>query len=113
MNLDAKQKKYLIIGGAVVLGIYVINKWLHSLPKPEDKIQATPEFDRDLVLSKGAKGAEVSELQRVLLKDYSANLGDTGVNKDGIDGDFGILTEVALKKAKGVTEIALKNLENG
>jgi hypothetical protein len=110
MQLDAKQKKYLIIGGALVLGIYIISKWLHSLPKPEDEIQATPEFDRDLVLSKGSKGAEVSELQTVLLKDYSANLGNTGVNKDGIDGDFGLLTEVALKKAKGVTQIALKDL---
>jgi hypothetical protein len=110
MTLDAKQKKYLIIGGTLVIVIYIISKWLRTLPKPEDKIQATPELNKDLVLSKGSKGAEVSELQRALLKDYSANLGDTGVNKDGIDGDFGILTEVALKKAKGVTEIALKDL---
>jgi hypothetical protein len=37
-------------------------------------------------------------------------LGDSGVNKDGIDGDFGLLTEVALRKAKNVTEIKLKDL---
>lgn len=110
MTLDAKQKKYLIIGVVLVFGIYVIRKWLHSLPKPQDETQDTSELNRDLVLSKGSQGAEVSELQRALLKDYSAKLGDTGINKDGIDGDFGILTEVALKKAKGVTEIALKDL---
>jgi hypothetical protein len=111
MNLDAKQKKYLLIGGAVVLGVYLISKWLKSMPKPQNPdLEATPELDREIVLSKGSKGAEVSELQRTLLKDYSAKLGDTGINKDGVDGDFGLLTEVALKKAKGVTEIALKEL---
>ena len=111
MKLDAKQKKYLLIGGAVVLGIYIINKWLHSLPKPTNPdLQATPNFDTSIVLKKGSKGAEVSELQRKLLKDYNANLGKTGINKDGVDGDFGVLTEVALKKAKGVTEITLKDL---
>jgi hypothetical protein len=109
MKLDSKQKKYLLIGGAILLGVYLINKWLHSLPKPQN-----PDFevtlDEEKVLKKGSQGAEVSELQRALIKDYSADLGNSGANKDGIDGDFGLLTEVALKKAKGVTEIALKDL---
>ena len=110
MNLDAKQKKYLIIGGAIVLGVYLISKWLHSMPKSENTDLQSPDLDEEKVLKKGSQGAEVSELQRVLKKDYNANLGDTGVNKDGIDGDFGLLTEVALKKAKNVTEISLKEL---
>lgn len=109
MTLDPKQKKYLLIGGAILLGVYLINKWLHSLPKPQN-----PDFettlDEEKVLKKGSQGLEVSELQRVLIKDYSADLGKSGANQDGIDGDFGLLTEVALKKAKGVTEIALKDL---
>ena len=109
MTLDSKQKKYLLIGGAILLGVYLINKWLHSLPKPQN-----PDFettlDEEKVLKKGSQGLEVSELQRALIKDYSADLGKSGANQDGIDGDFGLLTEVALKKAKGVTEIALKDL---
>jgi len=111
MNLDAKQKKYLLIGGAVVLGVYLISKWLHSLPKsqPED-MQNPVALDKEKVLKKGSQGAEVSELQRILKKDFNADLGKTGVNKDGIDGDFGLLTEVALMKAKNVTEIALKDI---
>jgi hypothetical protein len=110
MTLDAKQKKYLIIGGAVVLGVYLVSKWLHSMPKAENPDLQTSTLDEEKVLKKGSQGAEVSELQRVLKKDYNASLGDSGVNKDGIDGDFGLLTEVALKKAKNVIEISLKDL---
>ena len=110
MNLDAKQKKYLIIGGAVVLGVYLVSKWLHSMPKAENPDLQTPVLDKEKVLKKGSQGLEVKELQRILKKDFNAELGDSGINKDGIDGDFGLLTEVALKKAKNVTEIALKDL---
>jgi hypothetical protein len=110
MTLDAKQKKYLLIGGAIILGVYLVSKWLHSLPKPVPADLQTPTLDEEKVLKKGSQGAEVSELQRILKKDYNASLGDSGVNKDGIDGDFGLLTEVALKKAKNVTEIKLKDL---
>jgi hypothetical protein len=110
MNLDSKQKKYLIIGGVIVLGIYLTNKWLKSLPKPQPFDLQAETLDKEKVLKKGSKGAEVVELQRILLKDYSADLGKTGVNEDGIDGDFGRLTENALMKAKNVKEIALKDL---
>ena len=80
------------------------------MPKPQNPDFETTTLDEEKVLKKGSQGAEVSELQRALIKDYSANLGNSGVNKDGIDGDFGLKTEVALKRAKGVTEIALKDL---
>jgi hypothetical protein len=106
MTLDSKQKKYLLIGGAVVLGIYLISKWLKSMPKTQNPdLQATPELDREIVLSKGSKGAEVSELQRFLIKDFNANLGTSGADGNGVDGDFGQMTEDALFKAKKVKTI--------
>ena len=110
MNLDTKQKKFLLIGGAVVLGVYLISKWLHNLPKPLPADLQSDSLDRTKLLYKGSQGAEVSELQKVLKKDYNAELGTSGVNQDGIDGDFGLLTQVALKKAKGVLEITLNDL---
>jgi hypothetical protein len=110
MTLDAKQKKFLIIGGVLVLSVYLISKWLRTLPKALPADLQNDNLDRNKVLYKGSQGAEVVELQRVLKKDYNADLGKSGVNQDGIDGDFGLLTEVALKSAKGVTEISLKDL---
>jgi hypothetical protein len=110
MNLDAKQKKFLVIGGLFILGVYLVGRWLHNLPKPQPADLQSDNLDRDKLLSKGSEGAEVAELQRVLKKDYNAELGTTGVNSDGIDGDFGIITQVALKKAKGVEEISLNEL---
>ena len=110
MNLDPKQKKFLIIAGSLVLGVYLISKWLHSLPKAEPADSQTSTLDAEKVLKRGSQGLEVSELQRILKKDYNADLGKSGANQDGIDGDFGLITEVALKKSKGVTEISLKDL---
>ena len=66
MTLDAKQKKYLLIGGAVVLGVYLISKWLHSLPKPQpEDLQATPELDRDLILAKGSNQSGLLEISMI------------------------------------------------
>ena len=53
MTLDAKQKKYLIIGGAVILGVYLVSKWLHSMPKAENPDLQTPTLDEEKVLKKG------------------------------------------------------------
>ena len=60
------------------------------------------EFDDDKynltrVLRKKCKGTDVKELQKEL-KARGYNLGKTGVNKDGIDGDFGNKTVEAVKK---------------
>lgn len=110
MNLDPKQKKYLIIGGVILLSIYAINKWLKSLPKALPADLQSSKLDKTKVLMKGSKGAEVVELQRLLVKDYNADLGDSGINKDGIDGDFGTMTESALVKAKGVNDITLNEI---
>jgi len=110
MTLDAKQKKYLLIGGAIILGFYLVKKLLNSFPKPQPAYLQEDVLDKTKILKKGSKGAEVIELQTKLKKDYKAELGKSGINKDGIDGDFGLLTELALKKAKGVTEIILNDL---
>ena len=67
-------------------------------------------LNMNVVLSKGSTGDEVSELQRVLINQYDADLGYSGGNKDGIDGEFGSMTEKALLDAKGVKEISLKQL---
>jgi hypothetical protein len=110
MNLDAKQKKFLLIAGAVVLGFYLVSKMINKSNKNLSDNSQSDSLDKTKLLYKGSQGAEVSELQRILIEDYNANLGNTGVNKDGIDGDFGLLTEVALKKAKNVTETTLNDL---
>jgi hypothetical protein len=45
-----------------------------------------------------------------LKDDFGKYLGETGVDNDGVDGDFGSLTETALFEAKGVKSITLNKL---
>jgi hypothetical protein len=105
-----KNKNTFLIAGVVVLvGGFVINKWLKSMPKPINS-DAYAGLNLDMVLSKGSNGSEVAELQRILVNQYNADLGFTGGDKDGIDGDFGSMTEKALLKAKGVKQISLKQI---
>jgi hypothetical protein len=107
-----KSKNRLIIAGVVILvGGFAINKWLKSMPKSINS-DAYAGLDLNMVLSKGSNGSEVAELQRILVNQYNADLGFTGGDKDGIDGDFGSMTEKALFKAKGVKQISLKQLLN-
>ena len=68
-------------------------------------------LDENLLLKKGSRGAEVVELQRILKDEMGYNLGTFGTEGDGIDGDFGTMTENALFKAKGVKEITLKEIK--
>ena len=113
-----KTKTKIIIASAILVGLggFYIYKNLKETSKMDilDE-QDTPDttenkLNMDLVLSKGSKGAEVTELQRILKKDYNAELGTSGINGDGIDGDFGTKTETALKNAKSVTQITLKQM---
>ena len=107
-----KNKNTLIIAGVVLLvGGFAINRWLKSMPKPINS-DAFEGLDLDMVLSKGSNSSEVSELQRILVNQYNAELGFTGRDKDGIDGDFGTMTEKALLKVKGVKQISLKEFLN-
>ena len=75
----------------------------------------TPQIDpntlnNDLPLSLNSKGAEVAQLQTILKQKYSADLGNSGQNHDGIDGDFGSLTLTALKKYTGLSSVTLKQI---
>lgn len=106
--MDAKTKKYLIVGGAILLVAYGYRTLMRKLNKPTEEEMAM--LDKDMVLEKGSKGSEVAELQRRLKEDFGKYLGETGIDKDGIDGDFGTLTETALLEAKGVKKITLNQL---
>ena len=104
-----KLGKYLLVGVGVVVAVVVIDKLIKRVSKP-----AIPEgysdLNMDMILSKGSTGDEVAELQRILFDNYGANLGLTGVDKNGVDGQFGSLTEKALFDNLGVKEISLKQL---
>lgn len=109
------EDKLLIGGGLLAVGTIGFLYWkkkkkekeddllLNDIPEPPT-ILATPivanpiptagaSLDRNKVLSKGSKGLEVRELQRLL-----------GVS---IDGDFGANTLKALQAKKGVSKISL------
>jgi len=107
----------MIVGG-VVLGLGVFIYFLFK-KKPlgvevmemnPDEIASVSNFDENLVLKQGSEGAEVAEMQRILIEKYGQDLGDFGENEDGIDGIFGTVTLSGLLKAKQVSEIALKDL---
>lgn len=106
--MDARTKKYLIYGGAIVLAFIGYRMVMRKLNKPTEEQMAM--LDKDMVLEKGSKGSEVAELQRRLKEDFGKYLGETGVDNDGVDGDFGTLTENALFEAKGVRKITLNQL---
>ena len=101
--------KYLIIGLVAVVVALGIDKWLKSKPKPISSDEYS-DLNLDMVLSKGSTGNEVSELQKILINQYGADLGYSGAEKNGVDGQFGLMTENALLKAKGVKQISLKQL---
>lgn len=116
MNL--KDKKTAMIVGGVVLGLGVFIYFLFK-NKPlgvevmeiqPDQIAPQSTLDMNLVLKQGSEGAEVAEMQRILIEKYGQNLGTFGENQDGIDGIFGSYTLAGLIKAKQVSEIALKDL---
>jgi hypothetical protein len=107
-----KSSNKILIGGVIILAIgWGINKWLKGMPKSINSDDYAG-LDLNMVLSKGSNGSEVAELQRILVNQYNADLGFTGAEKDGVDGDFGGMTEKALFKAKGVKQISLKQILN-
>jgi hypothetical protein len=124
MKVDLKERKIQLIVGGVVIGLGILIYYLFKNKplgvevmqintngiKPNEthpKIQSNLNFD--LVLKQGDEGDEVKELQRILIENFGQDLGDYGVNKDGIDGKFGTATLAGLLKAKQVSKIALKD----
>ena len=107
--MKEESKKYWIIGGIALVVIIGLNKWLKSLPQSINS-DAYAGLNLDSVLSKGSTGDEVAELQRILVNQYGADLGFTGFDKDGIDRQFGSMTEKALLNSKGVKQISLRQL---
>ena len=100
---------YIAIAGIAV--IYVISKWIKGMKpavNPDDLVE--DNTDVTVVLKIGDERPEVAILQRILKDKYKQNLGTFGDNKDGIDGIFGIVTQNALFKAKGVKQISLDKL---
>jgi peptidoglycan hydrolase-like protein with peptidoglycan-binding domain len=105
-----KTTKNILIGVGVLVGLYFANRLYKRLSKPS--AEQLSLLNKDLVLAKGSKGAEVIELQRILKDELGYDLGSTGIDKDGIDGIFGSITEKALFQAKGVNKITLKDFQN-
>jgi len=98
---------YTVLGVATALGGYFlykrikrpvefigdvdINENTNTDPKPK------PSQSSKLPLKKGSKGEEVKQLQRFLIAE-GYDIGMFGVNRDGVDGDFGNLTLKAVKE---------------
>jgi hypothetical protein len=116
--MDLKDKKTAMIVGGIVLGLGVFIYFLFKnkplgvevMEVKPDQIAPESTLDVNLVLKQGSEGAEVAEMQRILIEKYGQNLGTFGDNQDGIDGIFGAFTLAGLVKAKQVSEIALKDL---
>jgi hypothetical protein len=105
-----KTTKNILIGVAVLGALYLANILYKRLSKPS--AEQLSLLDENLILAKGSKGAEVFELQRILKDEMGYDLGTSGADGDGIDGDFGIMIEKALFQAKGVNKITLKDFKN-
>lgn len=105
-----KTTKNILIGVGILAGLFLVGKFFKRLNKPTQ--EQLDMLDMDLDLAKGSKGAEVVELQRILKDEMGYDLGTFGADGDGIDGDFGTMTENALFKAKGVKQITLKDMKN-
>jgi len=105
-----KTTKNILIGVGVLVGLYLANRLYKRLSKPS--AEQLSLLDENLILAKGSKGAEVFELQRILKDEMGYDLGTFGADGDGIDGDFGTMTEKALFQAKGVNKITLKDFKN-
>jgi peptidoglycan hydrolase-like protein with peptidoglycan-binding domain len=108
--MNATTKKYLTIGAVIILGAYLVKYAIKKFKQPSAEQEEM--LDKSITLQKGSTGSEVAELQRILKYDFGKNIGFTGVDKDGVDGDFGNLTETALMEVKGVKKITLNEMSD-
>lgn len=105
-----KTTKNIFIGIGVLAGLFLVGRIFQRLRKPS--AEQLSMLDENLLLQKGSTGSEVVELQRILKDEMGYDLGTFGADGDGIDGNFGTMTENALFKAKGVKQITLKDFKN-
>lgn len=70
---------------------------VEEIPSYLPEVTPKTELDRNKLLGKGSKGAEVMELQNLL--------------HVKADGDFGNITLTALQKVKGVSQISLNQFQ--
>jgi hypothetical protein len=96
--MNTKTRKYVLIGGAVLVALYVFNKKSFKGTSQDPNIdEPSAVADKDKYLSLGSTGLEVMLLQKEL-----GNL--------AVDGIFGVKTQARLKELKGVSLITLNQL---
>ena len=106
MKMKVSNEDKVLIGVGVV-GILGLGYLYWKKKQDENQTEEIPnylpeetpktELDRNKLLGKGIKGAEVKELQSLL--------------NVKVDGDFGKITLTALQKAKGVSQISLNQFQ--
>lgn len=65
---------------------------------PSSDGSVKPKGDDKLPLKKGSYGDRVKAIQEALVKNNKYDLGTSGPNGDGVDGDFGPKTDAAVRK---------------
>jgi peptidoglycan hydrolase-like protein with peptidoglycan-binding domain len=96
-----------VVGGGLLI-YYLVRRWNdnrtiknagnNDADRPNVVTTPKPKGDDKLPLKNGSYGEKVKLVQDGLVKKYGYDLGTTGPNKDGVDGDFGPLTEAAVRK---------------
>jgi len=94
----------IVMGSLVILGCIVTGVVLYKKNKPSSAQSKTGKQSEGFPLLVGSSGELVSILQSKL-KRMGADLGKSGVNRDGIDGKFGPKTESAALKYMGARSI--------
>jgi hypothetical protein len=90
------QKVIIVSIGLIALGLYYFYKQGKQNSEIAKDTDTSSKADWDKVLKKGSKGIEVEILQRAL-------------KQLKVDGDFGALTELRLKRVTGFTETSLNH----
>lgn len=86
------------------LGMQPIGKSNWMNPYTYNYVLPTKKYNLTRVLKRGLKGSDVTKLQTELKK-KGYDLGKSGKNKDGIDGDFGGNTEAAVEKYQKASKL--------
>lgn len=103
-----KTLKYSLIGvgitAAGLIGWSLLRRWRIKRAS-QGAIEITPsdgsiktKGDDKLPLKKGSYGDRVKAIQEALVKNNKYDLGTSGPNGDGVDGDFGPKTDAAVRK---------------